>query len=309
MMANATQQPQPGEHHDALYDTINEINPSPLNETGTDHVSLNGHDHDTRPSSPGNPTNQRPIAICGMALRLPNGIKDLEAFWDVLINGHDLQAPVPSTRWNAAGFTNKLGSRSSIAAQRGYFLSDDLSTLDTSFFTMSKRELERCDPQQRKLLELTREVLESAGETEFRGKPIGCYVGTFGEDWLQMSGKEDQHIGGYPLAAYGDLILANRISFEYDLKGPRSVHVCHYMSLQLTDILQHGHQDWLFGLPCWLTRGLPSHPEWGLLLCHRCRGQLGHGSYPYVGHGWRGHALARWLLQDVRCLSQRLCSW
>jgi acyl transferase domain-containing protein len=158
-----------------------------------------------------------------MALRLPGGIKDPEAFWDVLVNGKDLQAPIPSTRWNAAGFTNKLGNRSSIAAQKGYFLSDDLSTLDTSFFTMSKRELERCDPQQRKLLEITREALESAGETEFRGKPIGCYVGTFGEDWLQMSGKEDQHIGGYPLAAYGDLILANRISFEYDLKGPRSV--------------------------------------------------------------------------------------
>ncbi|KAJ4328105.1 hypothetical protein N0V84_001473 [Fusarium piperis] len=158
-----------------------------------------------------------------MALRLPNGIQDPEAFWDVLINRKDLQAPIPPTRWNAAGFTNKLGNRSSIAAQRGYFLSDDLSTLDTSFFTMSKRELERCDPQQRKLLELTREVLESAGETEFRGKPIGCYVGTFGEDWLQMSGKEDQHIGGYPLAAYGDLILANRISFEYDLKGPSMV--------------------------------------------------------------------------------------
>ncbi|KAF4457622.1 polyketide synthase, partial [Fusarium albosuccineum] len=88
---------------------------------------------------------------------------------------------------------------------------------------MSKRELERCDPQQRQLLEITREVLESAGEKNFRGKPIGCYVGTFGEDWLHMSVKDDQHVGGYPLAANGDLILANRVSFEYDLKGPSMV--------------------------------------------------------------------------------------
>ncbi|WAO96249.1 Carrier domain-containing protein [Fusarium falciforme] len=223
MFSNATQQPQPIQRHDTPHGTINEASPYLLNGHGIDHVPLNGHNHDIQPSLNGNPTNTRPIAICGMALRLPGGIKNPEAFWDVLINGKDLQAPVPPTRWNAAGFTNKLGSRSSIAAQKGYFLSDDLSTLDTSFFTMSKRELERCDPQQRKLLEITREVLESAGETEFRGKPIGCYVGTFGEDWLQMSGKEDQHIGGYPLAAYGDLILANRISFEYDLKGPSMV--------------------------------------------------------------------------------------
>ncbi|RSL89606.1 hypothetical protein CEP51_001128 [Fusarium floridanum] len=226
MLSNATQQPQLIQRHDGLHGTINGTSPDSLNERGTDHVSLNGHDHDIlslNGNSTATHTSPRPIAICGMALRLPNGIKDPEAFWDVLVNGVDLQAPIPPTRWNAAGFTNKLGNRSSIAAQRGYFLSDDLSTLDTSFFTMSKRELERCDPQQRKLLELTREVLESAGETEFRGKPIGCYVGTFGEDWLQMSGKEDQHIGGYPLAAYGDLILANRISFEYDLKGPSMV--------------------------------------------------------------------------------------
>lgn len=299
MSSNATQQPQPIQRHDTLLGTINEASPYPLNGDGTDHVPLNGHDHDIQPSSNGNPTNPRPIAICGMALRLPGGIKDPEAFWDVLINGKDLQAPIPSTRWNAAGFTNKLGNRSSIAAQKGYFLSDDLSTLDTSFFTMSKRELERCDPQQRKLLEITREVLESAGVTEFRGKPIGCYVGTFGEDWLQMSGKEDQHIGGYPLAAYGDLILANRISFEYDLKGPRSVPLSHYIFVQANSSVQHGHQDWLFSLPCWLTRGLPSHPEWGLLLCHCCWRQLGHGSYPHVRHGWRRHALTRWLLQDV----------
>ncbi|RSL94749.1 hypothetical protein CEP52_012442 [Fusarium oligoseptatum] len=216
MLSNATQQPQLIQRHDGLHGTINGTSPDSLNERGTDHVSLNGHDHDIlslNGNSTATHTSPRPIAICGMALRLPNGIKDPETFWDVLVNGVDLQAPIPPTRWNAAGFTNKLGNRSSIAAQRGYFLSDDLSTLDTSFFTMSKRELDRCDPQQRKLLELTREVLESAGETEFRGKPIGCYVGTFGEDWLQMSGKEDQHIGGYPLAAYGDLILANRISF------------------------------------------------------------------------------------------------
>ncbi|KAF9870424.1 hypothetical protein CkaCkLH20_12091 [Colletotrichum karsti] len=165
----------------------------------------------------------RPIAICGMALRLPNGIRDTDAFWEVLVNQKDLRGPVPDTRYNALAYTDKLGKRGAIKTQHGYFLDENLDTLDTSFFTMSRTELERCDPQQRQLLEVTREVLESAGEVNFRGKPIGCYVGTFGEDWLQLSAREQQHAGGYLMTGHGDLMLANRLSYEYDLKGPSMV--------------------------------------------------------------------------------------
>ena len=163
----------------------------------------------------------RSIAICGMAMRLPGGIRDSEAFWDVLVNGKDTRGPIPEDRYNANGFTDEIGPKGAIKTQSGYFLQDDLSALDTSFFTLTKTELERTDPQQRQLLQVTRELLENAGEVNYRGKLIGCYVGTFGEDWLQMSAKENQHAGGYILTGHSDLMLANRISFEYDLKGPR----------------------------------------------------------------------------------------
>jgi acyl transferase domain-containing protein len=163
----------------------------------------------------------RPIAICGMAMRLPGGIHDGEAFWDLLVNGKDTRGPVPESRYNAQGFTDRIGPKGAIKTQFGYFLQDDLTSLDTSFFTLTKTELERTDPQQRQLLEVTRELLENAGEVNYRGELIGCYVGTFGEDWLQMSAKENQHSGGYIMTGHGDLMLANRVSFEYDLKGPR----------------------------------------------------------------------------------------
>lgn len=161
------------------------------------------------------------VAICGMAMRLPGGIHNGEAFWDVLVNGKDTRGPIPIDRYNAAGFSDRIGKKGAIKTQWGYFLSDDITTLDTSFFTLTKTELERTDPQQRQLLEVAREVLENAGEVGYRGKPIGCYVGTFGEDWIHMSSKETQHAGGYIMTGYGDLMLANRVSFEYDLKGPR----------------------------------------------------------------------------------------
>jgi len=148
------------------------------------------------------------IAICGIA------------FWDVLYNGRDMRSEIPRERFNAAGFNKSMGLKGGFDIRHGYFLEDDLGYLDTSFFSFRKTELEIMDPQLRQILEVTRECLESAGETEYRGKCIGCYVGTFGDDWLILQSKENlQSTTGYRLTL--DLLLANRVSYEFDLKGPR----------------------------------------------------------------------------------------
>lgn len=169
-----------------------------------------------------------PIAICGLAMRLPGGIRDAAGFWDVLYHGKDMRGPIRSDRYNAKGFDDTLGMKGTIKTQFGYFINEDLSCLDTSFFTMTRSELEKTDPQQRQLLEVTRECLENAGEVNYRGKLIGCYVGTFGDDWLQLQSKENQYTGGYNLT--GDLMIANRVSYEYDFKGPRYVNNKLYLS-------------------------------------------------------------------------------
>lgn len=90
------------------------------------------------------------------------------------------------TRINSQEHTLEA-NRTNIIRRYGYFLDADLGQLDTSFFTMPKMELERADPQQRQLLEVTRECFESAGEVDYRGKNIGCFVGSFGEGvWTQL---------------------------------------------------------------------------------------------------------------------------
>jgi hypothetical protein len=127
-----------------------------------------------------------PIAVCGMALRLPGGIRDPESFWDVLYNGRDLRTTIPKSRFNAEGFDSSLGIKGAFNVSHGYFLEDDLACLDTSFFTVGKTELEKMDPQERQIMEVTRECLESAGEIGYNGKRIGCYVGTFGDDCLLL---------------------------------------------------------------------------------------------------------------------------
>jgi acyl transferase domain-containing protein len=164
-----------------------------------------------------------PIAICGIGLRLPGGIRTGDDFWNLLINNGDARSEIPASRFAIDGFDGSLGGggNGAIHTRHGYFLEEDLSRLDASFFSMTKREIERCDPQQRLLLEVVRECLEDAGEVNYRGKPVGCYVGTFGGDWHVMTMRDVQHMGNYSMAGVGDLMIANRVSYEFDLRGPR----------------------------------------------------------------------------------------
>ncbi|KAI1760054.1 hypothetical protein GGR53DRAFT_106147 [Hypoxylon sp. FL1150] len=164
-----------------------------------------------------------PIAICGLGLRLSGGIRDADGFWDLLVNGRDARAPVPGDRYDPRGFDDSLGGKGCIETKFGYYLEGDLSRFDPSLFSMTQKELERCDPQQRLLLQVTRECLEDAGETNYRGKPIGCYVGTFGDEWLHMQGKDPQQTGNHLVTGSGDWMLANRVSYEYNLCGPSMV--------------------------------------------------------------------------------------
>lgn len=167
--------------------------------------------------------NIEPIAICGIGLRLPGGVHNGDEFWQLLVEGRDARGKIPPTRFSADGFDASLSGQKAMRTRYGYFLEDDISQFDISFFSMSKKEVEKCDPQQRILLEVVRECLDDAGEVNYRGQPIGCYVGTFGHDWYEMTIKDLYGIGNYSLMGAGDLILANRVSYEFDLRGPRFV--------------------------------------------------------------------------------------
>lgn len=161
------------------------------------------------------------IAICGMAVRLPNGIKTPQQLWHFLLNKGDARGRVPESRYNVSAFYHPSGKPGTVITEHGYFLDDDIATLDTSFFSLPRMELERADPQQRLLLEITRECLEDAGIKKWRGRRIGCYVGSLGEDWSEMFARESQNWGMYRASGSGDFALSNRVSYEMDFKGPR----------------------------------------------------------------------------------------
>lgn len=184
---------------------------------GENGVNGNGYVYDSAESD----VPQHGIAICGMALRLPSGIKSPSQLWQFLLEGGDARCRVPESRYNASAFYDSSGKPGTVPTEYGYFIQEDIDSLDTSFFSMPRSEVERADPQQRMMLEVARECFEDAGEANWRGKPIGCYMGSLGEDWVEMFARETQNWGQWRATGYGDFVISNRVSYEFDLKGPR----------------------------------------------------------------------------------------
>ena len=174
-----------------------------------------------------------PIAICGMACRLPGGIASPSELWDFLLAKGDARSEVPETRFNLSGYYQepKNGHRKpgTTVTRHGYFLDSntDIGALDTSFYPMARSEVEQLDPQVKLLLEVARESLDDAGAVDWRGAKVGAYVGSYGNDWYDVYSKDERKYGMYQIGTTHDFTLSNRLSYELDLRGPR--YICFYI--------------------------------------------------------------------------------
>ncbi|KAE8401952.1 putative polyketide synthase [Aspergillus pseudonomiae] len=154
-----------------------------------------------------------------MAMRLPGGVRTTEDFWQFLINKRDGHCEVPKTRYGIEGFYNAHDERYT-HTRHGYFLPEDPAYFDAPFFSVTEQDASTMDPQQRLLLEVVWECLENAGETNWEGKNIGCYVGVFGEDWLGLSHGDPLSIDRSHAISTGSYALANTVSYKFDFRGP-----------------------------------------------------------------------------------------
>ncbi|CAJ2508142.1 Uu.00g093280.m01.CDS01 [Anthostomella pinea] len=198
---------------------------SSMNGNGVDgNGSHNGH----QPSSTNGDgvdgstpvTKFEPVAICGMACRLPGGIKSPQGLWEFLLDRQDGLSRVPGDRYNTDAWSSRTGKPGATHSDYGYFISDDLLAFDSTCFNMSVKELERCDPNQRLMLLTARECADDAGEADLRGKRVGVYVGCSVQGWSDMYEKEVQNYGTYHILGLGNVAMSNRVSYEMDLKGP-----------------------------------------------------------------------------------------
>jgi acyl transferase domain-containing protein/enoyl-CoA hydratase/carnithine racemase/acyl carrier protein/SAM-dependent methyltransferase len=162
---------------------------------------------------------QHDIAIVGMACRLPGGINTPEDLWDCLVNERSVIGGLPPGRFDWPEGIDPVGRHKGI--DRGGFL-DDVAAFDAPFFRISPTEAESMDPQQRMLLELSWHAIEHAGYAadKLAASRTGVFIGASGSDYArlidQARGPTEAHHGtGNSMA-----VLANRLSYFYDLRGP-----------------------------------------------------------------------------------------
>ena len=157
---------------------------------------------------------------------MPADVKSPSELWQLLLENKSSQCKTPSTRWNADGFYHSDPDYpGTLHHDGGYFIKDDVRAFDNSFFGINNLEAISMDPQQRNLLEVVYECLESAGARleDISGKNIGCYVGSFTTDYINISTKDPERITRYGATGIGTTILSDRISHIFNLAGPSFV--------------------------------------------------------------------------------------
>lgn len=163
-----------------------------------------------------------PIAVIGMGCRFPGGVGSPDQLWELLSEGRSGLIETPIGRWNADAFYHPDSEgREAISTKKGNFLTHDVSEFDARFFGFTSVEADYTDPQQRLLLETTYEALENAGVPieNLRGSDTSVFVSVFTRDYERMAYKDLSQINKYMTTGTGEAILANRISYNLDLRG------------------------------------------------------------------------------------------
>ncbi|KAF1948501.1 ketoacyl-synt-domain-containing protein [Byssothecium circinans] len=164
-----------------------------------------------------------PIAIVGMGCRLPGGVSSSKDLWELLRNKRNGYREFTSDKANLDGYYHPNPQRpGSFPSKGGYLLDEDPFLFDYEFFGLTKGEVLTMDPTQRKMLEVSYEALENAGEPwdKFWGSKTGVFVGNMNFDY-QLSQISDVDFT-MPHASTGgrNSILSNRVNHLLNLRGP-----------------------------------------------------------------------------------------
>ena len=162
------------------------------------------------------------IAIIGMACRVPGGVNSPSQLWDFLLQKGDASGDMPSWRW--APYYSRHPRNAATLAQttsKGYFL-DRIEGFDASFFSVSPREAEQMDPQQRIALEVAWEALENAGISPPRlgGSNTAVYMGVNSDDYGKLILEDLRNVGAHMGVGTAYCGIPSRISYLLDLMGP-----------------------------------------------------------------------------------------
>ncbi|WP_307822095.1 SDR family NAD(P)-dependent oxidoreductase [Streptomyces coffeae] len=185
---------------------------------------LVGEDAAPTPAAPTRTaTADEPLAIIGMACRLPGDVRSPEELWALLSEGRDAVSPFPADRgWDLEALFNPDPDVPGTSySNHGAFLRD-AADFDAEAFGISPREALSMDPQQRLLLETHWEALERAGLPldSLRGTQVGVFAGAMPSDYLLSLNEIPGSLEGYTMTGNASAVISGRIAYTFGLQGP-----------------------------------------------------------------------------------------
>ncbi|XP_071966187.1 uncharacterized protein [Antedon mediterranea] len=163
------------------------------------------------------------IAIVGIGCRYGDGVEGPREMWSMLKEMRDCTTSHPAERFDKSSFffpgEKKKGK---LYTKRGGYLKQDPFMFDRQFFRMSPSEAEHMDPQIRILLEVVWESIEDAGipASTLRGSNTGVYMGVTANEYFTLTQFPFSNLSQYSNSGTNSCMISNRISYEFDLRGP-----------------------------------------------------------------------------------------